>query len=145
YCRRCVLPDTRPGIRLDADGVCNACRAHAAKARIDWPARRAALDALLAPVRERSRGYDCLVPVSGGKDSTWQVVQCLRRGLRVLAVTWRTPGRTALGQRNLESLMRLGVDHIDYTIDAEVERRFMYKALVRTGSTAVPMHFAIYN
>ena len=40
---------------------------------------------------------------------------------------------------------RLGVDHIDYTISPDVERKFMYKALVKTGSTGVPMHMAIYS
>jgi N-acetyl sugar amidotransferase len=140
-----VLPDSRPGLEFDDAGVCSACRAHAAKrTEFDWSARRAELEALFAQVRVRRRGYDCIVPVSGGKDSTWQVVTCLERGLRVLAVTWRTPGRTVLGQANLENLVRLGVDHIDYSINPEVERRFMLRALRRTGSTAVPMHMAIY-
>ena len=59
------------------------------------------------------RGYDCLMPVSGGKDSTWQIVKCLELGLKPLAVTWKTPARTAIGQRNLDNLVALGVDHID--------------------------------
>lgn len=145
YCTRCVLPDSRPGLALDAQGVCTGCRLHEAKARdIDWAARRRELSELLAEARRSDRGYDCIVPVSGGKDSTWQVVHCLDHGLRVLAVTWRTPGRTALGQANLDNLVRLGVDHVDYTINPEVERKFMLAALQRTGSTAVPMHMAIY-
>lgn len=145
YCTRCVLPDTRPGVTLDGNGVCEGCRTHASRGTgIDWGKRRERLEAIFEQVKRRERGYDCIIPVSGGKDSTWQVVTCLEYGLRILAVTWRTPGRTALGQANLDNLMRLGVDHIDYTINPEVERRFMLKALERTGSTGVPMHMAIY-
>lgn len=145
YCQRCILPDTRPNIRLDADGVCNACRAHGTKPVIDWSARAEAFRSVVRKAKARSAGYDCLIPVSGGKDSTWQVVTCLEHGLNPLAVTWKTPGRTPLGQRNLDNLVSLGVDHIDYQISPIVERKFMLKTLIETGSTAVPMHLAIFN
>ncbi len=145
YCAKCVLPDTRPGLTIGPDGVCSACRGHEYKATIDWAKRKKELSAIIRKARSRAGGYDCIVPVSGGKDSTWQVVKCLEYGLRILAVTWRTPARTELGQENLDNIIRLGVDHIDYSIDPEIERRFMYKALVKTGSTAVPMHMALFS
>lgn len=146
YCTRCILPDTRPGISLDAEGVCTACRGHDDKeARIDWDARAAAFDGIVAEAKARSTGYDCIVPVSGGKDSWYQVITAKEHGLKVLAVTWRTPGRTEIGQRNLDAMIsRLGVDHIDYTIDPEVERRFMIAAYERKGATAIPMHMALF-
>jgi len=145
YCRCCLLPDTRPNLRLDADGVCNACRTHAARPRIDWEARRADFGRVAQRARQRSAGYDCVIPVSGGKDSTWQAVTCLEAGLKPLAVTWRPPGRTEIGQANLENLVRIGVDHIDYSINPKVEARFMLKAFERFGSTAIPMHLALFN
>ena len=114
---------------------------------MDWVARRSELERIAEQAKRtaRERGtYDCVVPVSGGKDSTWQVVTCLNMGLRVLAVTWRTPGRTELGQRNLDNLVSLGVDHIDATISPAIERRFMRAAFERTGSSAVPMHLALF-
>ena len=116
WCQRCVLPDTRPNLAIGPDGVCNACRHHQTKPDIDWAGARAAASRCPEAARHRrSRGrYDCLIPVSGGKDSTWQVVTCLELGLKPLAVTWRTPARTAIGQRNLDNLVALGVDHIDY-------------------------------
>ena len=144
FCEHCVLPDTRPGLTIGPDGVCNACHGHAAKKTIDWKRRRTRLEAIMSEAKKRSHGFDCIVPVSGGKDSTWQVVTCLEHGLRVLAVTWRTPGRTRLGQQNLDNLIRLGVDHVDYTIHPEVDKRFTHRALVRTGSTGVPMHMAMF-
>lgn len=145
YCRRCVTPTSRPRIVLDADGVCNACRAHGTKPSIDWRAREAAFRDVVAHAKSRSHGYDCVVPVSGGKDSTWQIVKCLEYGLNPLAVTWKTPARTTLGVANLDNLVRLGVDHIDYQINPTVERKFMLEALDRFGSTAIPMHMAIFS
>lgn len=145
YCSRCVTPDSRPNVVLDEDGVCSACRSHMVRPQIDWSAREAALDRVVAEAKRRSSGYDCLIPVSGGKDSTWQVVTCLERGLKPLAVTWKTPSRTTIGAANLANLISLGVDHIDYQISPVVERKFMYRAFERYGTTAVPMHMAMFN
>jgi N-acetyl sugar amidotransferase len=146
YCLRCILPDSRPGTTLDGRGVCSACRGHEDKdGQIDWQGRGAALRRLADDVKALGRDYDCIVPVSGGKDSWYQVIACQELGLKVLAVTWRTPARTQVGQENLDSLiMRLGVDHIDYTINPDVERRFMKAAFEIKGATAIPMHMALF-
>lgn len=146
YCNRCILPDTRPGLTIDEDGVCSACRGHEDKERhIDWPARAAAFGDLVADAKRRSTGYNCIVPVSGGKDSWYQIIKAQEYGMTVLAVTWRTPARTEIGQRNLDNMIRaLGVDHIDYTIDPDVERRFMKAAFEKLGATGLPMHMALF-
>lgn len=145
WCSSCVLPDTRPNLVIGADGVCNACKAHRTRRQVDWAARKAQLLHLVEKTHRKAQGYDCIVPVSGGKDSTWQVIQCLELGLTPLAITWKPPGRTPIGQANLDNLVRLGVDHIDYTINPHVEARFMVKAFERFGSTAIPMHLALFN
>ena len=144
WCTRCVLPDTRPNLGFDDEGVCSACRGHGRRPSIDWDARHAQFVNLVDDAKARGARYDCIIPVSGGKDSTWQVITCLEHGLRPLAVTWKTPGRTAIGPRNLDNLVSLGVDHIDYQINPQVERRLMLAAFERFGSTAVPMHMAIF-
>ena len=112
---------------------------------IDWKKRERAFHMVVENAKALSQGYDCLVPVSGGKDSFWQVVKCLEYGLHPLAVTWKTPARTEIGAKNLSNLVRLGVDHIDYQINPQVEKKFMYQALLRYGSTAIPMHLALFN
>jgi N-acetyl sugar amidotransferase len=145
WCARCILPDTRPGLVLDADDVCSACRMHERRPAVDWDRRRAAFAALAADARSRSRGYDCLIPVSGGKDSTWQTILCLEHGLNPLAVTWKTPARTPVGARNLANLVSLGVDHIDYQVNPKVERAFMLASLRRAGTPALPMHMALFS
>jgi N-acetyl sugar amidotransferase len=143
YCQTCVTPYNRPNIAFDAAGRCN-CPGKTAKDAIDWTARERDFREVVAHARARSQGYDCLIPVSGGKDSTWQVVTCLEYGLKPLAVTWRPPGRTEIGRRNLDNLIQLGVDHVDFSINPKVERTFTRVAFERTGTPALPMHMAIF-
>jgi N-acetyl sugar amidotransferase len=147
WCKCCVLPDSRPNLTIGEDGVCNACRSHRTKSAIDWKARAAQLADVAEAARRRAapNGYDCVIPVSGGKDSTWQTVTCLELGLKPLAVTWKTPARTDVGRRNLENLVALGVDHIDWQISPKVEARFMMKTFDRLGSTAIPMHLGLFS
>ena len=144
YCARCVLPDTRPGVKLDAEGVCNGCRNAQAKPAIDWAARRAAFLEVAARARARGGAYDCVIPVSGGKDSYWQVVTCLEHGLHPLCVTYVYAGRTELGERNLRTLLRLGVDHVELRVNPAVERAFIAKAFRRLAISGLPAHMAIY-
>jgi N-acetyl sugar amidotransferase len=145
YCKKCILPDSRPNLIIDEDGICNACRGTDYKVDINWEERHEQLLEIFDKVKKNNTGYDCIIPVSGGKDSTWQVMKCKEYGLNVLAITWRTPGRTEIGQHNLDNLIALGVDHIDFTINPEVEKKFMKKSFLETGSSAVPMHLSIYT
>lgn len=144
YCRKCILPDTRPGLVIGGDGVCNACNNAEKKRVIDWGARENAFRRLVADAKACRKKYDCIVPVSGGKDSTWQVVKCLEYGLHPLTVTWKSPARTEIGRKNLQNLIGLGVDHIDYQVSPGVEKKFMVKTFEKAGSTAIPMHLAIF-
>lgn len=145
YCQNCVLPDTRPNLQLDDKGICNACRSSKSKSSIDWEKRKKSFEKVIKSVKAKNRGYDCLIPVSGGKDSHWQVIKCLEYGLNPLTVTWKTPARTETGIQNLKNLIGLGVDHIDFQINPKVEKKFMYQALVKYGATAIPMHMALFN
>jgi N-acetyl sugar amidotransferase len=143
YCRVCILPDTRPNLKIDADGNCN-CPASTKARPVNWKQRKAAWRKLVQEVRAKRASYDCVIPVSGGKDSTWQVITALDWGLRPLAVTWKSPARNRLGEANLQNLIRLGVDHIDLTINPKVEKKFTWKAFEKLGSPAIPMHMALH-
>jgi N-acetyl sugar amidotransferase len=144
YCQRCILPDTRPGVRLDADGVCNGCRNVEIKSRIDWSARREEFAAIADEAKARCARYDCVIPVSGGKDSHWQVLTCLEHGLHPLCVTYAYPGTTALGKANLANLIRLGVDHLHLTVNPDVERRFTARAFLERGISGLVSHMGIF-
>jgi len=145
WCRLCVLPDTRPNLNFDKSGICSACLNHNKKSKINWNNRKTTLDKILITIKKKKGPYDCLIPVSGGKDSTWQTIKCLELGLKPLALTWKTPFRSKIGSQNLKNLIDLGVDHIDWTINPKLEKKIMLKALIDKGSTAILMHLAIFN
>ena len=114
------------------------------KNAIDWRVRETQFRQLVAEIKAKRASYDCVIPVSGGKDSTWQVIKALEYGLRPLCVTWKTPARSAIGAANLANLIALGITHIDFSIDPVVERRFVLKAFERLGSPVLPMHMALH-
>lgn len=139
-----MLPETRPGVRLDEQGICNGCRNAEAKAHIDWQTRAADFAAIAAAAKQREADYDCIVPVSGGKDSHWQLLTCLEHGLHPLCVTYTYPGATTLGQANLRNLIELGVDHLQLTVNPAVERRFTELAFRRKGISGLVSHMGIF-
>ncbi len=147
YCKTCILPDTRPGIFLDEEGICSGCHGYLDKTTtIDWRDRALKFEQLISWAKNKSTTYDCIIPVSGGKDSWYQVIKAKEANLKVLCVTWKTPGRTDIGQKNLDALVaKLNVDHIDFTIDPEVEKKFMIASFERKGATGIPMHMAIFS
>ena len=94
YCSKCVLPDTRPQINFNYDtSTCDACNNTVSKKEIDWSRRKQLFNDLVENVKLQKKKYDCIIPVSGGKDSTWQVIVALEYGLHPLCVTWKTPAR----------------------------------------------------
>lgn len=74
YCKRCVMPDTRPGIKFDEEGICTGCRTYEKKKKINWGKRHEEFKKLCDKYRDPSKkSYDCMIAVSGGKDSHYQV------------------------------------------------------------------------
>ncbi len=143
YCKTCVLPDSRPNIIFDAKGICNSSTI-AKKEKIDWANRKLEFEKIVKHVKSKKRLYDCVIPVSGGKDSTWQVIKALEYNLNPLCVTWKTPSRNDLGKSNLKNLINLGVNHIDFTINPNVEKLFTLKAFKKFGNPLIPMHMALH-
>lgn len=84
YCKRCLQPDTRPGIYFNKDGVCGACLWEDEKEKIDWKAREQELQDIADNAKSKAKGaYDCVIGVSGGKDSTYQAFYAKEKlGLR---------------------------------------------------------------
>jgi len=69
YCNRCVMPDTKPDLFIDEEGVCNACRSFEQREVVDWNVRREELTKILDKYRSKNgTNWDCIIPVSGGKD-----------------------------------------------------------------------------
>jgi len=146
YCKMCVMPDTKPDLHLDDDGVCNACRSYESRASVDWDARYADLLRVLERYRTGADGnWDCIVPVSGGKDSTYQVVRMLQLGLNPLCVTSTTCDLSELGRLNIENLKRLGVDHIEVSPNPIVRAKLNRIGLTQVGDISWPEHVGIFT
>ena len=146
YCRRCVMPSTKPDLKIDEEGVCSACRHFERRKTVDWDARLAEMKKLLAEYRssDGSRN-DCIIPVSGGKDSTYQVIRMLELGMNPLCVTATTDHLTELGRYNIENIKRLGVDYLEVTPNPVVRRRINRLALRQVGDISWPEHVAIFT
>jgi N-acetyl sugar amidotransferase len=146
YCKRCVMPSTKPDLHLDDDGVCNACRSFEARKEVDWAARRIELETILRRYRrEDGLNWDCIVPVSGGKDSTFQVIQVLKLGMNPLCVTASTCDLTEIGRRNIENLKRLGVDCVEMSPNPLVRAKLNRIGLVQVGDISWPEHVGIFT
>jgi len=146
YCRRCVMPDTKPDLHLDDQGVCNACRSYQSRNVVDWDARHKELLQLLEKYRKRDdSNWDCIVPVSGGKDSTYQVVRMLQLGLNPLCVTATTCDLTPLGRKNIENLKHLGVDYVEMSPNPLIRAKLNRIGLTQVGDISWPEHVGIFT
>jgi N-acetyl sugar amidotransferase len=145
YCKHCILPNTRPRIVINKNRICSACNfSYQKDMKINWNTRKNEFLKIINNKRKNNK-YDCLIPVSGGKDSTWQVITALKYKLKPLCVTWNTPARNTIGQKNLRNLINLGVDHIDFTINPKIEKKFILKSFEKYGNPLIPMHMAIHS
>lgn len=153
-CVRCGLPETYETIEFDTNGVCNICRQQEFKqGKIDWDKRKQMLEELIDEHRGKF-DYDCLVPFSGGKDSTFTLYHLVKEyKLKPLVVQFNHGFmRPNLLANNERTFKRLGVDVISFTPNWHVVKRLMREALVRkgdfcwhchTGIFSYPMHLAL--
>lgn len=146
YCKHCIMPETKPDLHIDEGGVCNACRSYEGRKEIDWKVRRGELLRILERYRSKDgSNYDCIVPVSGGKDSHYQVITMLELGMTPLCVTSSTDKLSEIGRYNIENLKRLGVDYIEVTTNPVVRRKINYLALTEIGDISWPEHVTIFT
>jgi N-acetyl sugar amidotransferase len=148
YCKSCVMPATRPGLRLDGAGICNACRWYEQKkTAIDWLARREELQRIADAAKETSSGpWHCVVGVSGGKDSTWQAMFVRDElGLSPLLVQFASSDGTDLGRRNMENLVKLGFSLISVQPNPRVARKLCRKSFFEFGNIVKYSEHALFT
>ena len=118
YCTRCCIPETQEGVAFDDMGICRACQSSEQKIHINWIEREKQLSAILAEAKKKAgNNYDCIIPISGGKDSTFQLhVLTQLYGMKPLAVTFSHNWWSESGWYNLQnSLETFNVDHMIFT------------------------------
>ena len=145
YCTRCVMPYTKPDLHLDEEGVCNACRAYENRKLVNWDLRRQELLTILERYQRNGSNWDCIVPVSGGKDSTYQVVRMLQLGMNPLCVTSTTCDLSMIGRKNIENIKHLGVDYMEFSPNPLVRAKLNRIGLTEVGDISWPEHVGIFT
>jgi len=146
YCVRCLYPDSKPDLFIDVEGVCSACRSFEQRKAIDYPKRKQELLAILEKYRSKDgSNYDCIVPGSGGKDSTFQALQIRELGFNPLIVTVTTDHLTDIGRNNIENLKNQGFDYLEVTSNPVIRRKINKFCLETVGDISWPEHLLIFT
>ena len=145
YCTRCVQPDTRPGIFFSDEGVCGACLWEDEKALIDWNARESELRDIAGWAKSQHASYDCVIGVSGGKDSTFQALYARDRlGLRPLLVNSEAGFNTEIGKANLENLKQLGFDTLSIRVNPKLAQQMVRQDFLDILNISRPSEYPLY-
>lgn len=151
YCKDCLQPNSRPGTSFDSHGICPACKYHKSLKYVDWNQREEVLRQLIKKYRtQQLNEYDCIIGVSGGKDSLRQALYVKNHlSLNPLLVSIGNPPQmlTQKGADNLSNLVNKGFDLIYINPAPETWRKLMKKAFLKFcnwgKSTEYPLFAAV--
>ncbi|MBI5644485.1 N-acetyl sugar amidotransferase [Candidatus Kaiserbacteria bacterium] len=145
YCTHCVMPNTKPDLSFNEEGVCDACLSAEHKKEIDWSAREVEFRELAQKFKNKSASnYDCVIPISGGKDSHYQVYMARKYGLNPLMVNFEATLRNDLGRKNLENIRQFG-DVIEFKKNPDAYKKMCLEGLRRVGDHEWPNHIGIFT
>ena len=146
YCTLCFLPSTKPDLYFDDIGLCTACISFNQRTEVDWSQREKEFHDIIKRIRATSKSkWDCIVPVSGGKDSTFQVLKVLELGLNPLCVTSTTCDLSKIGRENIENIKRLGVDYMEFSPNPVVRAKLNKIGLEQVGDISWAEHVGIFT
>jgi N-acetyl sugar amidotransferase len=123
YCTNCVYPSSSAvPLAFDENGYCSGCKSSMQRSEVDWENRRKRFERLVEQYKNKDgSNYDCIIPVSGGKDSYFQIHIIKSYGLNPLLVTYHGNNYTPTGMKNLLNMREaFGCDHIFFTPSIEV-------------------------
>ena len=146
YCIRCCIPESQEGVSFDELGICTACRTSEEKMHINWIEREKQLRHILEQAKlKASDNYDCLIPISGGKDSTFQLHVLVKiYKMKPLAVTFSHNWFSKTGLYNLfNTLEKFNVDHIMFTPNRDLVNRLARRSLEMVGDTCWHCHAGV--
>jgi N-acetyl sugar amidotransferase len=149
YCKKCLQIDTRPGIRFDENGICPACNYHASLQEVDWDERRKELEEIVTFGKANNHsGYDCIIGVSGGKDSTRQafyVKDVLKMKPLLVSLGYPPEQVTQRGVDNVSNMINHGFDCISINPSTQVWRKLMRKAFLNFTNWAKSTELALFS
>ena len=146
YCHRCCTPETSEDTTFDDFGICVACRSSEEKMHISWAEREKELGRILNHYKKTSGdNYDCMVPISGGKDSAFQLHVLVRKyGMKPLAVTFNHNLLSETGKYNLWNILeKLNVDHMMFTPNRSLVNRLMRESMYKIGDACWHCHSGV--
>ena len=147
YCTRCVYPEiAATPLTLGADEVCSGCRTHEEQSRVDWDRRRKMFERLVEEYRSHDgSNYDCLIAVSGGKDSFWQAHLLTKvYGLKALFVCYAENNHTDVGLRNIQRMKEhFRGDFLHFTPQVEVLVKLNRLGMLKAGDPNWHTHIGI--
>ncbi|MBF0329969.1 MAG: N-acetyl sugar amidotransferase [Nitrospirae bacterium] len=149
YCKKCVMPSSSAvPVEFDDAGICSGCRVSEQKYEIDWERRHSQLKVLLDSYRSKDNSnYDCIIPVSGGKDSYFQthIIKNIF-GINPLLVTYNANNYTEPGMKNLINMRNVfGVDHIFFTPSVNLLKRMNRLCFSKMGDMNWHAHCGIFT
>ena len=149
FCKKCLFPETKPDLYFNNEGICDSCisaeRIHGISDSIDWEERKNTFISIIDKYKGGDK-YNCVVPVSGGKDSTWQVYAMKNiYNMKPLAVTFDQFDQTEIGINNLDVLKNIGVDHIHFTLNPIVVKNLVKKGFEVVGDPYWVNHVGMFT
>lgn len=145
-CTTCFYPNTKPDLEFDQKGICSACVSFENRKKTNWEEREKEFIKIVTDLKKKRTGdYDCIIPVSGGKDSTWQLIKALEYGLKPLCVNSRTCDLSTLGRKNLDNIRALGADLIEVAPNSIVRKQLNKIGLLEVGDISWPEHVAMFT
>lgn len=147
YCKKCLFPDTKPDLFFNDKGICSACLTSFKKYdNINWEEKKQEFDDIIEKYKKDDIGYDCIIPVSGGKDSTYQTYFIKEvYGLNPLCICFETTYESELGRNNLENISKMGVDLIKFNKNPNVYRKMVVEGFKTVGDEMWPNHLGIFT
>lgn len=146
YCKRCCIPETQEDLTFDEMGICLTCQSSEQKIHINWQEREKQLGKILEEARKKAgNNYDCILPISGGKDSTFQMHVLVKvYGMKPLAVTFNHNWYSETGWYNLQNaLHQFNVDHIMFTPNRALVNKIAKRSLGGIGDTCWTCHAGV--
>ena len=137
-CKKCLMPSSRPRITFSSSGICNGCINSIKKKKLNWKKRKDEFLRMIEKVKKKTLTYDCIVPWSGGKDSS-AIAYKLKflYGLNPLLVTFSPMIPTDIGIHNREQMLRLGFDHIFVRPNQRVARYLANRFFIERGNPKI--------
>ncbi len=134
-CRTCILPASYPGVTFDASGECNYCLRWREKwGALDFTQQEQRLEAILSKHRGKTTPYDCLIGLSGGKDSCYAALILKRRGMNPLACTFDNGFLTDRARHNIASTVdALSLGHVVLGNSRDYLQTLYQAAVVHAG------------